>query len=293
MQGFRKVDPDKWEFANEGFLRGQRHLLKNIKRRKTASNFQTSNQGLESCVEVGSFGLDAEIDRLRRDKQVLMVELVKLRHQQQKTNSHLKEMEQRLKGTELKQRQTMSFLAKALKNPTFLQQMVQQKGRMKELEDAIGKKRRKRIDLCSINVGVEGIVRERERYACMVDDSGVGSQELGHGGEGSSAGIGDLYVKIEPEEFGEISGFDVELERLAMSMEGPSVNMEEQILHSDDDDDDIEKDLINSAEKPFDEGFWGGIEDEIGKFGIEGHELDEEVDVFADQLAFLGSSSPR
>ncbi|KAK4425627.1 Heat stress transcription factor A-6b [Sesamum alatum] len=280
--GFRKVDPDKWEFANEGFLRGQRHLLKNIKRRKTASNFQASNQGLESCVEVGSFGLDAEIDRLRRDKQVLMVELVKLRQQQQNTNSHLKEMEQRLKGTELKQRQTMSFLAKALKNPTFLHQMVQQKDRMKELEDAIGKKRRKRIDLGSGNVG---IVRERERNSYMID-----SQEVGHGGEGSStcAGIGDIYVKIEPEEFGEISGFDVELERLAMSMEGPSMNMEDQMLHNDN------IDLI-SAEKPFDDdqGFWGGIEDEIGTFGVGGHDqLDEEVDVFADQLGFLGSS-PR
>ncbi|KAL0457154.1 UNVERIFIED_CONTAM: Heat stress transcription factor A-6b [Sesamum latifolium] len=283
----RKVDPDKWEFANEGFLRGQRHLLKNIKRRKTASNFQASNQGLESCVEVGSFGLDAEIDRLRRDKQVLMVELVKLRQLQQNTNSHLKEMEQRLKGTELKQRQTMSFLAKALKNPTFLQQMVQQKDRMKELEDAIGKKRRKRIDLGSGNLG---IVRERERNAYMID-----SQELGcHGGEGSSsAGIDDIYVKIEPEEFGndEISGFDVELERLAMSMEGPSMNMEDQMLHNDDHNDNIYKDLI-SEEKPFDEGFWGGIEDEIGTFGVGGHDLDEEVDVFADQLGFLGSS-PR
>ncbi|KAL0348901.1 UNVERIFIED_CONTAM: Heat stress transcription factor A-6b [Sesamum angustifolium] len=285
--GFRKVDPDKWEFANEEFLRGQRHLLKNIKRRKTASNFQASNQGLESCVEVGSFGLDAEIDRLRRDKQVLMVELVKLRQLQQNTNSHLKEMEQRLKGTELKQRQTMSFLAKVLKNPTFLQQMVQQKDRMKELEDAIGKKRRKRIDLGSGNVG---IVRERERNAYMID-----SQELGrHGGEGSSsAGIGDIYVKIEPEEFGdEISGFDVELERLAMSMEGPSMNMEDQMLHNDDHNDNIDKDLISADQKPFDEGFWGGIEDEIGTFGVGGHDLDEEVDVFADQLGFLGSS-PR
>ncbi|KAL2530520.1 Heat stress transcription factor A-6b [Forsythia ovata] len=159
-QGFRKVDPDKWEFANEGFLRGQKHLLKSIRRRKTSSNPQASHQGFESCVEVGKFGLDEEIDRLRRDKQILTVELVKLRQQQQNTNEYLKTMEQKLKGTEMKQQQMMSFLAKAIQNPNFLQHIVQQKDRRKELEEAISKKRRKRIDHDRDNiVGIEEIVK--------------------------------------------------------------------------------------------------------------------------------------
>ncbi|KAI3459424.1 hypothetical protein Pfo_016087 [Paulownia fortunei] len=300
--GFRKVDPDKWEFANEGFLRGQRHLLKSIRRRKTPSNPQASNQGLDSCVEVGMYGLDAEIDRLRRDKQVLMVELVKLRQQQQNTKSYLKAMEQRLKGTELKQQQTMSFLARAIQKPTFLQQIVQQKDRRKELEEAISKKRRKKIDHGSRNIGVEEFVQERESYTYTDIDSVV-IQELGRGGEESpyivnNVGVGDfedgnIYVKVEPQEYGDISGFgDVELEKLAMSMQGPLVNMEEQVLQKDED-----QVKLRSAENAFDEGFWEdlineGIDDGIGTFGVEGGLDEEGVDVLAEQLGFLGSS-PR
>eukprot|EP01018_Ginkgo_biloba_P005510 Gb_15358 [translate_table: standard] len=129
--GFRKVDPDRWEFANEGFLRGQKHLLKSIYRRKpTHSHSQPQQQGQSSsvgaCVEVGKFGLEEEIERLKRDKNVLMTELVRLRQQQQSTDLQLQSLGQRLQGMEQRQQQMMSFLAKAMQNPGFLAQLVQQ-----------------------------------------------------------------------------------------------------------------------------------------------------------------------
>ncbi|KAE8663493.1 Heat stress transcription factor A-2b [Hibiscus syriacus] len=145
--GFRKVDPDRWEFANERFLRGQRHLLKTIRRRKTQQQqTQGFNGGLDHCVEVGRFGVEEEIDRLKRDKQVLIAELVKLRQQQHNTKTCFLVMEEKLQKIEMKQQQMMGFLVKAMQNPNFVQQLIHNKDKRKDLEDAICTKRRRRID---------------------------------------------------------------------------------------------------------------------------------------------------
>ncbi|GAB4834766.1 hypothetical protein Ancab_033034 [Ancistrocladus abbreviatus] len=152
--GFRKVDPDRWEFANEGFLRGQKHLLKSITRRKPAhghghqhqqpAHAQSSSVG--ACVEVGKFGLEEEVERLKRDKNVLMQELVRLRQQQQSTDSQLQTLVQHLQGMEQRQQQMMSFFAKAMQSPRFLAQFVQQQTESNRRITEANKKRRLRQD---------------------------------------------------------------------------------------------------------------------------------------------------
>ncbi|XP_009344307.2 heat stress transcription factor A-1b [Pyrus x bretschneideri] len=147
--GFRKVDPDRWEFANEGFLRGQKHLLKTVSRRKPAhvQNHQQQPPQVQSsqvgaCVDVGNPGLEEEVESLKRDKNSLMQELVRLRQQQQATENQLHNVGQRMQGMEQRQQQMMSFLAKAMHNPGFLSQLVQHQNENNRLITGSNKKRR-------------------------------------------------------------------------------------------------------------------------------------------------------
>uniref|UniRef100_A0A0D2ZXE1 HSF-type DNA-binding domain-containing protein n=1 Tax=Brassica oleracea var. oleracea TaxID=109376 RepID=A0A0D2ZXE1_BRAOL len=83
-----KIEAERWEFANEGFLLGQRHLLKSIKRR---ASFALSSSSIQDpCIE------------LRKEKQLLLMELVSLRQQQETNKSYIKAMEQRIEGAEKK-----------------------------------------------------------------------------------------------------------------------------------------------------------------------------------------------
>lgn len=106
--------------------------MKSISRRKPAQlngNQQPSlvqNSPAGTCIEVGKFGLEEEVERLKRDKNVLMQELVRLRQQQQATDSQLQNVGQRVQVMEQRQQQMMSFLAKAMQSPSFLAQFVQQ-----------------------------------------------------------------------------------------------------------------------------------------------------------------------
>lgn len=113
--GFRKVDPDRWEFANELFLRGQRHLLKNIVRRK---NHRSSTQHPTILKREDD---DDEVEK------AILSELARLKQEQRALEEEIQGISRRLQATEKKPQQMMSFLLKIMEDPSLLSRMMAEK----------------------------------------------------------------------------------------------------------------------------------------------------------------------
>lgn len=124
--GFRKIDTDKWEFAHESFLRGKRHLLKSIQRRRSPQG-QTSGTQAISSEEIGKAGVEGELERLRRERSLMLQEVVELQQQQRSTVQHVEAVNEKLQAAEQRQKQMVSFLAKLFQNPEFLARLQRKK----------------------------------------------------------------------------------------------------------------------------------------------------------------------
>ncbi|XP_010527205.1 PREDICTED: heat stress transcription factor C-1-like [Tarenaya hassleriana] len=107
--GFRKVDPDRWEFANEHFLRGQKHLLKNIARRKLARDVYAESVD------------DGEIVK----------EIGRLKEEQRELEEEMERMSRRLEATERRPSQMMAFPYRVVDAPDLLPRMTPDKDHWK------------------------------------------------------------------------------------------------------------------------------------------------------------------
>lgn len=131
-QGFHKTDTDRWEFLNDSFVKGQKHFLKNIVRRKQSSVAQKKPSQLEeikSCTSEESKNLELwkEVENLKDERNVLTQELVKLKEHQQNSESKLILLREQLKVREKNQQQMLSFIVMAMQSPSFLVQFFQPK----------------------------------------------------------------------------------------------------------------------------------------------------------------------
>lgn len=115
-QGFRKIDTDKWEFANEGFVRGQRDLLKKIQRRRSHHSHQLG----EPSNEDGKAVFEGEMKELRRERSLMMQEVIELQHQQRGTVQRMEIVKEKVEEAERRQKQLVSFLARMFDKPAFL-----------------------------------------------------------------------------------------------------------------------------------------------------------------------------
>lgn len=187
-QGFRKVDPDRWEFANEWFLRGQIHLLKNIGRKRQIHNNNNMNNKGKYSMNSNNNNMNDEDE----DEMVMAMEIARLKKEQKVLEQELVVMNRRLEATERRPEQMMSLLCKVAEDPDILQRMMLEKFK---------KKQRRLITPSSSSNGVPAVKREQnsssDGYYGMWNNDGFsmelepmnevnmyGSNNNGDGGDG-------------------------------------------------------------------------------------------------------------
>ncbi|KAI3814479.1 hypothetical protein L1987_14119 [Smallanthus sonchifolius] len=134
---FKKIDSDRWEFANESFQKGKKHLLREIKRRTTnqtqitqkqAEFRQEQQQQQQSCVHQTNSAIELELKMLKKERITLGQEILNMKQQQEKTEKHLEIAQERMIRMEFNHQKLLVFMSKAYMNPVFvklLQHLVQ------------------------------------------------------------------------------------------------------------------------------------------------------------------------
>lgn len=118
--GFRKVHPDRWEFAHESFLRGQTHLLRRIVRRSSGGGGAKRKEEAGGCGGGG----EAAAGDVDEESAVVALEVARLRREQREIEGRVAAMWRRVQETERRPKQMLAFLVKVVGDPQVLRRLV-------------------------------------------------------------------------------------------------------------------------------------------------------------------------
>lgn len=137
--GFRKIDPELWEFANEDFIRGQPHLLKNIHRRKPVHSHSVqnlANNGASSSsplTESERHQFREKLYVLQHEKESLSIEFHGHQQEQERIKLEAFALTHRLKHAGRIQKDILCCLDELLQKPPlefeFTPQLVENRKR--------------------------------------------------------------------------------------------------------------------------------------------------------------------
>ncbi|VFQ64622.1 unnamed protein product [Cuscuta campestris] len=116
--GFRKIDPERWEFANDEFLRGQKHLLKNIHRRKP---IHSHSHPPGSAIDPERAAFVEQIDKLTLEKSTLEASILTFRQQHSTAKLQVEQLTRRVANMEQRQEQLLGYFKKHINNPKFVE----------------------------------------------------------------------------------------------------------------------------------------------------------------------------
>lgn len=134
--GFRKIDPEKWEFANEDFVRGQPYLMKNIHRRKPVHSHSLQNLQAQSPLsESERQSMKDQIERLKREKEVLLADLQSQELERKGFELQVTALRDRLQHMEQRQRSIVTFVSQVLEKPGLSLNLETHERRKRKLQE--------------------------------------------------------------------------------------------------------------------------------------------------------------
>ncbi|PWZ16062.1 Heat stress transcription factor A-4d [Zea mays] len=171
--GFRKIDPERWEFANDDFIRGHKHLLKRIHRRKPVHSHSPRAQASGPLAESQRRELEDEISRLRYEKSLLLADLQRQNQQQRGISWQMQSLESRLAQMEERQRSVVASLCDILRR----RGVVRVPASALETTDHSSKKRR--VPIPKIDLFVAGEQPKVEEQQVLPFLQAVGAEAPG------------------------------------------------------------------------------------------------------------------